>query len=88
MRNLIFAMALSAVTVLAAGPVRADEKVDMVVLKMAEGDIATICGGGIGAITEAATTAITSLAQAGRISGDFAAIGQAAGAAFFGKHCG
>lgn len=86
MKNMIYAAVL-AIALLGVGPARADETVDMVVLKMAEGDVVAICGGGFGTITAAATLAITSLAQTGKLSGDFAAIGQAAGETFYGKHC-
>lgn len=86
-RNLVFAIAVSGIALLGAGPVLADEKADAVVQKMAEGDVTVICGGGIMGINEAAMAAITSLAQAGQLSGDFGVIGQDAGALFYQLHC-
>ena len=87
MRNIFFTIAVSGIALLSAGPVLADESTDMVVQKMAEGDVAAICGDGIGGINKAATAAITSLAQAGKLSGDFAVIGQEAGGLFYQLHC-
>ena len=61
---------------------------DMVVARMAEGDVAAICSGGRDAISAASKAATTALANAGKISGDFSAIGQAAGTAFYKAKCG
>jgi hypothetical protein len=61
---------------------------DMVVAKMSEGNVAEICKGGRSTITEASKAATTTLAKAGTISGDFDAIGKAAGSAFYKAKCG
>jgi hypothetical protein len=61
---------------------------DMVVARMAEGDVAAICKGGRSAISAASKAATTALAKAGKISGDYSAIGQAAGTAFYKAKCG
>jgi hypothetical protein len=61
---------------------------DMVVAKMAEGDVSAICSGGRETISAASKTATTALAKAGKISGDFSAIGEAAGTAFYKAKCG
>jgi len=88
MKKLIFAIALAGATVLGTQQAHANEAVDMVVDKMAEGSVSTICGGGRESISAAAKAAVTALAQAGQISGDFASIGQQAGKAFYETHCG
>lgn len=76
-----------AVLVLMAAPVYADENTDKVVSKMAEGDVSAICQGGREAITAASSQATRALAQSGQISGDFKAIGQAAGKQFYEEKC-
>ncbi len=88
MRNVITSiLASAAVLFLMAGPVHADENTDKVVAKMAEGDVSSICKGGRATIASASSEATTALAQAGEISGDFQAIGQAAGGQFFKEKC-
>ena len=69
------------------GPVYADENTDKVVAKMAEGDVSAICQGGRETITAASSQATRALAQSGQISGDFKAIGQAAGGQFYKEKC-
>lgn len=76
-----------AVLVLMAVPVHADANTDKVVAKMAQGNVSTICQGGREAITAASSKATRSLAKSGKISGDFKAIGQAAGGQFYKEKC-
>jgi hypothetical protein len=59
----------------------------MVVKKMAEGNVAAICKGGRDQIARAAREAVTELAQNSMVSGDYEAIGKAAGAEFQNKQC-
>jgi len=88
MSKFFIAAFLALTLMMAHAPVaKADANVDKVVAKMAEGDIAAICQGGRAAIAAAAQLATTALAQAGKISGDFAAIGAAAGLAFYEAKC-
>jgi len=85
----IITMTLSVVTVSAVmmGSAFADSNTDKVVAKMAEGNVSEICQGGRATITTASSNATRSLAQSGQISGDFPAIGKAAGAQFYKEKC-
>ena len=76
-----------AVFILMAAPVHADANTDKVVAKMAEGNVSTICQGGRDAITAASSQATRALAKSGKISGNFKAIGQAAGGQFYKEKC-
>jgi len=76
-----------ALAVMLTGPALADANTDKVIAKMAEGDVASICKGGRPTISSSATSATMALAQTGQISGDFYAIGQAAGNQFFKAKC-
>jgi len=86
-RTVALASCLMAVTVFQSTTSHANATTDMVVAKMSEGDISSICQGGRATITEAAVKAVTALAQAGKISGDFKAIGKEAGSAFYKAKC-
>jgi len=78
---------VSALIAFGASQTMANSASDMVVAKMAEGDVAAICSGGRATISAAATKAVTELAKAGKISGDFKAIGGEAGTAFYKAKC-
>lgn len=71
----------------ALGTAQADSATDMVVDKMAEGDVSAICSGGRDTITKASKKAVMSLAQSGEISGNYQEIGKKAGAEFYEKKC-
>ncbi len=71
----------------ALGTAQADSATDMVVDKMAEGDVSAICSGGRDTITKASKEAVMSLAKVGKISGDFQEIGKKAGGEFYEKKC-
>lgn len=92
-RNLILALAgaasLAGVAVLifavSAFQERADA--DKVLAEMTKGDVAEICQGGPKAIKKAAKSATFMLARSGEISGDFGAVGNAAGRRFYRTKC-
>ena len=86
MKKIIFAIAISGFALFAAAPVHAADPAELVVQKMSEGDVKAICGGGIPKINEAAMQAIVDLASTGQVEGDFAVLGQRAGALFYGLH--
>ena len=83
----ILTLASATTFLFAVGASQASENTDKVVAKMAKGDVTAICQGGRPTIKAASTEATTSLAQAGKISGDFKAIGAAAGTQFYNTKC-
>ncbi|MBT3701454.1 MAG: hypothetical protein HOE62_05170 [Alphaproteobacteria bacterium] len=87
-KKMMITGALGCLLTLGAVPALADDATDMVVDKMSEGDVSAICQGGRSTISAAAKAAVTALATAGQISGDYQAIGQAAGSAFYQAKCG
>jgi hypothetical protein len=87
-KRFMVAGALGCMLALGAAPALADDATDMVVDKMSEGDVSAICQGGRPTITAAAKAAVTALATVGKISGDYQAIGKAAGSAFYQAKCG
>jgi len=86
-KSIAFAGCMMAFAVVQSTTVQAGSATDVVVAKMAEGNVTEICQGGRATITAAATKAVTALAQAGKISGDFRAIGKDAGSAFYKSKC-
>ena len=86
-KQVVVAGALGSALAFTAVPASAEEAVDKVVDKMSEGDVSAICQGGRSTITEAAKAAVVALASAGKISGDYQAIGKAAGSAFYKAKC-
>lgn len=84
---IISTLSIAATLILMTAPVNADDNTDKVVAKMAESDVSSTCKGGREAITSAATAATKTLAKTGKISGDFGAIGKAAGSQFYKEKC-
>ncbi len=86
-KTIIIALTSATALFAVAGLAQAGGAADMVVAKMAEGDVSAICNGGRETIAAASKKAVTELAQSGKISGDYKAIGAEAGKKFYQSKC-